>query len=33
MRGEASTRSHWQPLAKTLSQQLPGETFHIQPLD
>ncbi|KJT32298.1 acetyl esterase, partial [Salmonella enterica subsp. enterica serovar Heidelberg str. RI-11-013374] len=23
----------WQPLAKTLSQQLPGETFHIQPLD
>ncbi|ECE0888258.1 two-component system sensor histidine kinase TtrS [Salmonella enterica subsp. diarizonae] len=33
MRGEASTRSHWQPLAKTLNQQLPGETFHIQPLD
>ncbi|ECG8258668.1 two-component system sensor histidine kinase TtrS [Salmonella bongori] len=33
MRGEASTRSHWQPLEKTLNQQLSGETFHIQPLD
>lgn len=33
MRGDASTRSHWQPLEKTLNQQLSGETFHIQPLD
>ncbi|SUG15418.1 histidine kinase [Salmonella enterica subsp. arizonae] len=33
MRGEASTRRHWQPLEMTLNQQIPGETFHIQPLD
>ncbi|HCD7250556.1 TPA: tetrathionate respiration histidine kinase TtrS [Citrobacter farmeri] len=33
MRGEVSTRSHWQPLETLLNQQLPGEQFHIQPLD
>ncbi|QUJ07116.1 hypothetical protein KCP70_23350 [Salmonella enterica subsp. enterica] len=32
-RGEASTRSHWQPLATHSFKQLPCETFHIQPLD
>lgn len=33
MRGEVQTRSHWQPLETLLNQQLPGEQFHIQPLD
>lgn len=33
MRGEVQTRSHWQPLEALLNQQLPGEEFHIQPLD
>lgn len=33
MRGEVLTRSHWQALETTLNQQLPGEAFHIQPLD
>lgn len=33
MRGEVSTRSHWQPLETLLNQQLPGEQFHVQPLD
>lgn len=33
MRGEDSTRNHWQPLVTMLNQQLPGEQFHIQPLD
>jgi two-component system sensor histidine kinase TtrS len=33
MRGEVLTRSHWQALETTLNQQLPGESFHIQPLD
>ncbi len=33
MRGEVSTRSHWQPLETELNQQLPGEQFHILPLD
>lgn len=33
MRGEVSTRNHWQPLETLLNQQIPGERFHIQPLD
>ncbi|WP_442879521.1 tetrathionate respiration histidine kinase TtrS [Citrobacter sp.] len=33
MRGEVSTRSHWQPLETLLNQQISGEQFHIQPLD
>ena len=33
MRGEISTRQHWQPLETLLNQQIPGEQFHIQPLD
>lgn len=33
MRGEVSTRNHWQPLETLLNQQIPGEQFHIQPLD
>lgn len=33
MRGEVSTRLHWQPLETLLNQQIPGEQFHIQPLD
>ncbi len=33
MRGEVSTRNHWQPLETLLKQQIPGEQFHIQPLD
>lgn len=33
MRGEVSTRNHWQPLETMLNQQIPGEQFHIQPLD
>lgn len=33
MRGEVSTRTHWQPLETLLNQQIPGEQFHIQPLD
>ncbi|MDA8480727.1 tetrathionate respiration histidine kinase TtrS [Citrobacter sp. Awk 4] len=33
MRGEDSTRNHWQPLVTMLNQQLPGEQFQIQPLD
>lgn len=33
MRGEVLTRNHWQPLETLLNQQLPGEQFHIQPLD
>lgn len=33
MRGEVATRSHWQPLEELLNQQLPGEKFHIVPLD
>ncbi|POT57538.1 sensor histidine kinase [Citrobacter amalonaticus] len=33
MRGEVSTRSYWQPLETLLNKQLPGEQFHIQPLD
>ncbi|HGY1227283.1 TPA: tetrathionate respiration histidine kinase TtrS [Citrobacter farmeri] len=33
MRGEVSTRDHWQPLETLLNQQLPGEQFHILPLD
>ncbi|MCO4157569.1 tetrathionate respiration histidine kinase TtrS [Citrobacter amalonaticus] len=33
MRGEVSTRNHWQPLETQLNQQIPGEQFHIQPLD
>lgn len=33
MRGEVSTRNHWQPLETLLNQQMPGEQFHIQPLD
>ncbi|VDZ79192.1 histidine kinase [Salmonella bongori] len=33
MRGEASTRSHWQPLEKTLNQQLSGRNLSHQPLD
>lgn len=33
MRGEISTRQHWQPLETLLNQQLSGEQFHIQPLD
>jgi two-component system sensor histidine kinase TtrS len=33
MRGDVQTRSHWQPLETLLNQQLPGEQFHIQPLD
>lgn len=33
MRGEVSTRSHWQPLETQLNQQIPGEQFHILPLD
>lgn len=33
MRGEVSTRSHWQPLETLLNQQIAGERFHIQPLD
>lgn len=33
MRGEVSTRLHWQPLETLLNQQIPSEQFHIQPLD
>ncbi|MFZ4256107.1 tetrathionate respiration histidine kinase TtrS [Raoultella terrigena] len=33
MRGEEATRGHWQPLEAQLNQQLPGERFHILPLD
>ncbi|MBJ9276340.1 tetrathionate respiration histidine kinase TtrS [Citrobacter amalonaticus] len=33
MRGEVSTRNHWQALETQLNQQIPGEQFHIQPLD
>ncbi|WP_316390407.1 tetrathionate respiration histidine kinase TtrS [Citrobacter farmeri] len=33
MRGEVLTRNHWQPLETLLNQQLPGEQFHVQPLD
>lgn len=33
MRGEVSTHNHWQPLETLLNQQVPGEQFHIQPLD
>lgn len=33
MRGEVSTRLHWQPLETLLNQQIPGEQFQIQPLD
>lgn len=33
MRGDVSTRNHWQPLETLLNQQIPGEQFHIQPLD
>ena len=33
MRGEVSTRNHWQPLETLLNQPNPGEQFHIQPLD
>lgn len=33
MRGEVLTRNHWLPLETLLNQQLPGEQFHIQPLD
>lgn len=33
MRGEVSTRLQWQPLETLLNQQIPGEQFHIQPLD
>lgn len=33
MRGEISTRNHWQPLETLLNQQIPDEHFHIQPLD
>ncbi|WP_196209139.1 tetrathionate respiration histidine kinase TtrS [Citrobacter sp. Res13-Sevr-PEB04-36] len=33
MRGEVTTRNHWQPLETLLNQQIAGERFHIQPLD
>nr|WP_217439043.1 tetrathionate respiration histidine kinase TtrS [Citrobacter gillenii] len=33
MRGEVTTRNHWQPLENLLNQQIAGERFHIQPLD
>lgn len=33
MRGEVSTRHHWQPLETQLNQQIPGEQFRILPLD
>ncbi|MCS4269801.1 MULTISPECIES: tetrathionate respiration histidine kinase TtrS [Raoultella] len=33
MRGEEATRGHWQLLEAQLNQQLPGERFHILPLD
>ncbi|WP_376753055.1 tetrathionate respiration histidine kinase TtrS [Atlantibacter subterraneus] len=33
MRGDAATLRHWQPLADSLNQQVPGEHFRIQPLD
>lgn len=33
MRGEITTRNHWQPLETLLNQQIAGERFHIQPLD
>lgn len=33
MRGEVSTRNHWQALETQLNQQIPGERFHILPLD
>ena len=33
MRGEVTTRNHWQPLDTLLNQQIAGERFHIQPLD
>ena len=29
MRGEVSTRNHWQALETQLNQQIPGERFHI----
>ncbi|MBL7637131.1 tetrathionate respiration histidine kinase TtrS [Atlantibacter hermannii] len=33
MRGDAATLRHWQPLADSLNQRVPGEHFRIQPLD
>lgn len=33
MRGDAATARHWQPLADSLTQRVPGEQFRIQPLD
>lgn len=33
MRGDAATLRHWQPLADSLNQRVPGERFRIQPLD
>lgn len=32
MRGDAATLRHWQPLADSLNQRVPGEHFRIQPL-
>ncbi len=32
MRGDAATLRHWQPLAESLNQRVPGEHFRIQPL-